>query len=144
MAKCLQLKLILLYNDAMINATELSQYRKKLKQLIDQINGLAFYCAYSDPLIQGTPGEVYRTCGSKKCLCASDPKQKHGPYPVIQIYQNKKQRQVSIKKEEKEIWTKAKNYQKQYNTLLKLKETSAVLADLVREILDKRIEKWPV
>lgn len=127
----------------MMESTELSEYKKELRQLIDKIAHLAFYSAYLDPLVKGTPGEVYRTCGSKTCLCAVDPKQKHGPYPVVQIYEEKKQRQVSIKQDEKEFWLKAKNYQKQSKSLLELKKTCTALTDLVREILDKRIEKWP-
>ena len=76
----------------MIARTELSQYRQRLRNLISEIGRLSFYSASSDPLIQGTPGEVFRTCGKKNCKCADDPSERHGPYFVIQIYQEKKQR----------------------------------------------------
>jgi len=128
---------------SMIKSTEISQYRKTLQQLINKIEKLAFYSAYPDPLIRGTPGEVLRSCGRKTCPCATNPKERHGPYLVIQIYQGKKQRQVSVRKDEKDVWKKAKHYQKNAKSLLELKHTCAVLAETVREILDKRIEEWP-
>ena len=127
----------------MITITEISEYRKQLRHLIDQINKLAFHSAYEDSLIQGSPGEVFRTCGKKTCKCASDPADRHGPYLVIQVYQEKKQRQIALKKSQREIWQKAKHYQKQTKYFLELKETCSDLIKKVSEILDKRIEKWP-
>jgi len=127
----------------MIATTKLSEYRKNLSQLIRKIENLAFYCAYSDPLIQGTPGEVFRTCGKKTCKCAIDPEQRHGPYKVLQIYQDKKQKQISLRKNQQEIWQQAKNYQKQNKYLLELRQVCAELAQLVQIILDARTKKWP-
>jgi hypothetical protein len=127
----------------MKSTTKLSTHRQQLHQLLDKIEKLSFQCAYTDPLIQGTPGEVFRTCGRKNCKCATDSTQKHGPYLVVQIYQNKKQRQVAIRKDQKEIWQRAKNYQKQMKTLLQLKKTCSELTDVVEKILMSRIEKWP-
>jgi hypothetical protein len=125
----------------MITSAELSKYRHRLRQLIDSIDKLAYQCAYSDPLIQGTPGEVFRTCGQEKCKCLSDPAERHGPYLVIQIRQEKKQRQIAIRQDQKEIWQQAKNYQKQIKTISQLKKTCAELTDTVYEILTKRLEK---
>lgn len=127
----------------MMTTAELSKYRQRLRQLLDTIDKLAFQCAYQDGLIQGTPGEVFRTCGRKNCKCALDPAERHGPYLVIQIYQDKKQRQVAIKQDHQEYWQKAKNYQKQMQTLAKLKEACEQLTDKVREVLNQRLEKFP-
>lgn len=127
----------------MMTTIELSKHRQRLRQLIDTIDKLAYQCAYSDSLVQGTPGEVFRTCGRKNCKCAVDPDDRHGPYLVVQIYQDKKQRQVSLKQDQKELWQKAKNYQKQINTLKKLKKTCMELTDTVQEILNQRLEKFP-
>ena len=127
----------------MITTTEISEYRKQLYHLLDRINKLAFHSAYEDPLIQGSPGEVFRTCGKKNCKCASNPADRHGPYLVLQIYQGKKQKQIALKKSQREIWQKAKHYQKQTQYYLELKETCSDLVKKVSEILDKRIEKWP-
>jgi hypothetical protein len=126
-----------------MSTAELSTQRKHLHQLLDKIEKLSFMCAYSDPLIQGTPGEVFRTCGQENCRCAKDPAQRHGPYMVIQVYQDKKQRQVALKKEQKDIWELAKNYQKQMKTLLELKRLCSQLTDKVENILMRRIKKWP-
>ena len=127
----------------MMTTIELSKHRQRLRQLIDAIDKLAYQCAYPDSLVQGTPGEVFRTCGRKNCKCAGDPADRHGPYLVIQIYQDKKQRQVSLKQNQKELWQKAKNYQKQINTLTKLKKACAQLTDTVQEILNQRLEEFP-
>ena len=86
---------------------------------------------------------MFRTCGQKSCKCAADPAQRHGPYLVIQVYQGKKQRQIALKQDQKEIWQKAKNYQKQIKTLSELKKTCEELADTVRKILNQRLEKFP-
>ena|SRR5215469_11306014 len=127
----------------MMPSKNLSQHRQHLRQLLDKIEKLSFQCAYSDPLVQGTPGEVFRTCGKKTCQCATNFAKRHGPYLVIQVYQNKKQRQIAIRKDQKEIWQQAKNYQKQMNVLLELKKVCAELTDTVDNILMERIEKWP-
>lgn len=127
----------------MITTTKLSKYRHRLRQLLDEIDKLAFQCAHSDSLIKGTPGEVFRTCGQKRCQCATDPAFRHGPYLVIQVYQDKKQRQVAIRKEQKETWKKAKNYQKQMETLAQLKKSCSELADTVNEVLTQRLEEFP-
>lgn len=127
----------------MITSTELSKYRQRLKRLTDSINKLAFQCAFSDALIQGTPNEVFRTCGQKSCQCLSDPAKRHGPYLVIQTYQDKKQRQVAIRQDQKELWQKAKNYQKQIRSLSELKKTCSELTDTVHEIIKLRLEELP-
>lgn len=125
----------------MITTPEISKYRRRLRELVDTIDKLAFLCAHSDPLIQGTPGEVYRTCGRKNCKCAEDPGARHGPYLVIQVYQDKKQRQVPIRQDQKELWQKAKNYQKQMESLSELKKKCSELTDTVYEVLKKRLEE---
>ena len=126
-----------------MSSTQLSLYRKQIRKLLDKIEALAFNCAYADSLIQGTPGEVFRTCGKKTCKCLVDPADRHGPYPVIQIYQNKKQRQVAIRNDQRELWQRAKNYQKQMKILFKLKKVCTELTDKVNSILMERVEEWP-
>ncbi len=124
----------------MITSTDLSNYRKQLRELINTIDKLAYKSASSDPLIQGTPNEVYRTCGQKNCACATDKSARHGPYRVIQIYQGKKQRQISLRKEQKDQWQHAKKYQKQKQSLLLLKKTCNELTNIVQEMINKRLE----
>ena len=132
----------LLYKDTMsLSTTELSSHRKRLRQLLDKIEKQAFVCAYADPLIQGVASEVYRRCGKKNCKCTNEA-DRHGPYLVIQVYEDKKQRQVSLKKEQKDLWQQAKNYQAQINTFLELKKTCSQLFAEVETILQKRLIKW--
>ncbi len=127
----------------MTSTPELSRDKKRLRELLDQIERLSFCCAHTDSLIRGTPGEVFRACGKATCRCAKDPAQKHGPYLVIQIHHHKKQKQIAVRKENKDDWLRAKNYQKQMKTLLELKKNCAQLTTLVETILERRIEEWP-
>jgi hypothetical protein len=127
----------------MMSNTKISEYRKLLRETIDEIDNLAFKCAQVDPLIQGVPGEVFRTCGNKNCKCASAVSERHGPYLVIQVYKNKKQRQVAVKNADKKIWQRAKDYQEQVKTLLQLKKTCVRLTNTVKTILKERVEDWP-
>lgn len=120
--------------------TEISKYRKYLRELLNDIEKHAFFCAYSDDLIQGVASEVYRRCGKKGCGCTNDA-ERHGPYFVIQLYENKKQRQVALRKEEKHLWQMVKNYQLQIDSLLKLKKLCNKLCNEVRIIIKKRVKK---
>ena len=89
-----------------------SRQRKQVQDLLDQIRKKAVYAIHSAPLIRATPSEVYRRCGKPDCRCTKNPPQKHGPYPVMQIYIDGKQKQVSIKKNDHDLLNKVKNYQK--------------------------------
>lgn len=124
-----------------ITSTEISGYRKRLRQLIEQIEKKAFHSTYPDPLIQGVASEVYRRCGKENCKCTNEAN-RHGPYRVIQIYENKKQRQISIKEEQKHLWQLTQNYQTQHHAFLELKKTCAELMDEVDAILQKRTIQW--
>ena len=124
-----------------ISLTEISKHRKRLRELVDQIEKKAFHCAHTDPLIQGVASEVYRRCGKKNCKCVNEA-DRHGPYRIIQIYENKKQKQVSLKKNQKHLWQLAKNYQTQLRIFLELKKSCAELLDEIDGVLQKRIAQW--
>ena len=123
-----------------MSSTEISQHRKYLRELLDKIEKHAFFCAYPDDLIQGVASEVYRRCGKKGCKCTDDDK-RHGPYLVVQLYDNKKQRQVALRKEERNLWQMVKNYQLQIDSLLELKKTCNKLCNEVNIIIKKRVKK---
>jgi len=127
----------------MMSTQKLSKYRQRLRQLLKEIDTLAYRSPHEDGLIRGTPGEVFRTCGKKSCKCASDLDDRHGPYLVIQIFRDGKQKQIALKKEQKAIWQKAKNYKLQMKYFLELKASMKKVEDLVKEIIDQRLEEWP-
>lgn len=120
----------------------LSEYRTKVSQFTRQINELACKAAHPDVLIKGTPGEVYRKCGYKNCKCAKSPDMRHGPYKVIQIYKNGKQRQISLRKDQEKIWEQAVHYQKQMQYLAKLKKVFKELTNLFEKMIEQRTEEW--
>ena len=126
-----------------MQACTLSKYRQQLHQLLKQIEGLAFQSAHDDKLIRGTPGKVFRKCGSKQCKCSKGPEYRHGPYPVIQIFKNGKQKQISISKNKKSAWEKTRNYQKQMKYFSDLKIRLYELENLVKEMIENRLEEWP-
>jgi len=123
-----------------MSRTEIYEYRKRLRILLDSIEKHAFFCAYQDDLIQGVASKVFRRCGKKNCKCENDD-ERHGPYLVVQLYENKKQRQVSLRKEERQLWQMVKNYQTQFDSLLKLKKTCTELCDEVSKIIKRRVKK---
>ena len=120
---------------------KISAYRKNLRQLLDEIEQLAYKAAYADPLVRGSPGEVFRCCGKKGCRCASDLTKRHGPYRVIQIYVDGRQKQIALRKNEQAIWEQAQHYQKQMEYLVKLKDEMRQLEELVKEIIEGRIKQ---
>jgi len=126
-----------------MSTIKLSEHRKRLRALLKAVGQQTFYCAYSDTLIRGTPGKVYRTCGKKNCRCAQDPANRHGPYLVIQCYREEKQKQIALRKDQKNLWQKAINYQKQIKILGKLRISCDELITKVEQIIQSRIEQWP-
>ncbi len=126
-----------------ITPDELSVFRKQIRLLVVKIERLSFRCLFSDPLIRGTPGEVMRTCGKKTCKCMQDPKGRHGPYKVISIVQNGKQRSVPLSKDKVGLWELAERYQYQVAKLSELKKVCAELADLVWAVIERRLQQFP-
>jgi len=125
----------------MITSTQLSKNRKKLRQLLSEIDELAFKSAHNDPLIKGSPVEVYRTCGKENCICSIDPDKRHGPYRVVQVYRNGKQRQVSLKNSETVLWNKVVNYQKQMKCIAQMKSCMSEIETLVNGMIEERLEE---
>jgi len=72
-----------------------------------------------------------------------DKKQRHGPYYVIQVYRDGKQRQISLKQDEKELWERTKHYQFQMYCLGQLKEKCLQLQQLMAEVIEARTEECP-
>jgi len=83
---------------------------------------------------------VFRTCGKKTCKCAAHPDNRHGPYPVIQIFKNGKQKQVALKKDQRHLLQKAKRYQSQMKLVFELKAHMKDIESLVKEIIEHRLE----
>jgi len=122
----------------------LSEQRRVLRQSLKSIERLVFKSAYSDPLFRGTPGEVFRACGKKNCACATDVAKRHGPYRVIQIFRQGKQKQIALKKGDDEIWTRVQHYQQQMKYFFELKKKLNELEQSVKKLIESRIEEgWP-
>ena len=126
-----------------MTSTQLSNHRKKLRKVLDRIDGLAFKSAHRDPLIKGSPVEVYRSCGKASCSCSSDPSKRHGPYRVVQVYRQGKQKQVSLKKSEMALWDKVNYYQSQMKFFVELKDCLSELENLVNDMITSRLEDMP-
>jgi hypothetical protein len=127
----------------MVSNEAISHYRKRIRELLKKIEKLSFYGVYSDWLIKGSPGQVFRKCGKPNCKCAKNPNDRHGPYLVIQIKNAKTSKQIALRKDQKELWQRAKNYQKQMKNLQDLKNAYFELEKTVREIIHKRTKEFP-
>jgi hypothetical protein len=122
----------------------LSKYRLRILKILDDLKKPATKCLYLDPLIKGVPGEVFRKCGKQNCQCASDPAKRHGPYKVITVYKNGKQKQIPLKKDEAELWPLVTMYQFQMDQLKEVRSMCAELDALILEIITARIKEFPV
>lgn len=122
---------------------ELSAYRKRIRLLVIQIDRLSSRCLFNDPLIRGTPVEVMRTCGKKTCKCMKDRKDRHGPYKVISVLRDGKQRPIPLSKDKLGLWDLVQRYQFQVAKLSELKKVSVELSDLVWTVIEKRLQQFP-
>ncbi len=122
---------------------ELSKFRKKVCKVVSRIQHLSERSLFSDGLIKGTPGILYKKCGRPTCKCNLDDKNKHGPYKNIQIYKDNKQKLIPLKKCDEHYWDLAKRYQYQIEKLKELDEAHAELKTIIKEVISKRVVKFP-
>lgn len=132
-----------MYKMASLTKSILSNYRKKILTLLKELEHPLTRSLYLDDLIKGVPGEVMRKCGKKNCACSNDPQKRHGPYKVISVYKNGRQKQISIKKSDEYLWDQAVNYQYQINSLKKARELFNELESISIEIIQKRLKEFP-
>lgn len=127
----------------MLTERQLSRYRQSIRQLVKKVDRLASRCLFVDPLIRGSPAEVYRRCGRKGCACGSDDDKRHGPYKVIQVVRQRRSRQVCLRRDQEHLWPLAQRYQYQVKKLSELKRTCQALQNIVKEVIDQRIMEFP-
>jgi len=127
----------------MLKSEQLSRYRQSIRKLAKRIEYLADRAVFSDPLIHGSPAEVFRKCGRKGCKCGVDPKSRHGPYKVIQIFQQGRQRQVCLRRDQEGLWKLARHYQYQVEKFSELKATCLEIQSVMWEVIEKRIQEFP-
>lgn len=126
-----------------ITNAKLSKFRQRILELNKQIQHLSSRCLFIDPLIKGTPGQLYKRCGKSSCKCNTDPDGRHGPYKNIQIRINNKQKLIPLKKDDYHLWDLAKNYQYQIKKIKELEVAQQNLKDLVKAIVDERLVEFP-
>lgn len=86
--------------------------------------------------MQGSLGEVFVPCGTKTCICHSDPARRHGPHLYLK-FRNSAGKQTSLyvpRSHEKEIRKAAEAWSE-------LRETIILLSDLNREELRERVRR---
>ena len=68
---------------------------------------------------------------------------RHGPYKVISVYKNNKQRQISIKKTKVELWDQAVHYQYQIKSLNESKKIFKEIEKIINTIIQLRLKEFP-
>lgn len=126
-----------------ITPAQLSAYRKQFRALIQKLDRLSSRCLFSDPLIRAKPQEVWRTCGKKTCRCTKGGDNRHGPYKVLSVTRDGKQRQVPLSQQKQDLWELAVRYQFQIDKLSELKEVCRQIETLVERIIGKRLKEFP-
>lgn len=121
-----------------ISNEKVSRYRKKLSLLIAKLQEKSFRAIDSDLIFKGTPAEIYRTCGSKKCKCSKGGENRHGPYKVIQVMKAGKARQLVLRKGRERYYDMAKSYVWQMRNLKDIKSISSEIQALVQEFIALR------
>lgn len=127
-----------------ISRQQLSRYRKDFSDKLVELKRLVFPAAVVDSLIRGTPNEVYRTCGSKSCRCNEGGDKRHGPYKVIQVVIDGKQRQIPLRKGQEDLFQEAKYYQEQMEHLKKMRQTYQALEHVFLAVIEKRLRDFPL
>lgn len=127
----------------MITKEQLSRYRQSIAQMVKKVDWFASRCLFVDPLIHGSPAEVYRRCGREGCACSTDDKKRHGPYKVIQVVRQKRSRQVCLRRDQEKLWPLARHYQHQMKNLSELKQACQALQDIVQKVIDQRTMEFP-
>lgn len=126
-----------------ISRRQLSQHRKEFLSKLFDLKELVFKSAASDFLIRGTPNTVYRTCGSKSCRCNEGGDKRHGPYQVIQVVIEGKQRQIPLRKGQDNLFQAAKLYQEQMEYLKEMRLAYCELENLFLNIIEIRLKDFP-
>lgn len=127
-----------------ISNEKISSYRKKLNVLIGDLKNKAFKALYPDLLFAGSPQEVFRTCGKKKCICTRGGTFRHGPYKVIQINKKGRQRQIVLRKGREKFFHMAQLYVWHIANVAEVRKTLKGIDTLVAEVIELRsIEEIP-
>lgn len=121
----------------------ISRYRKEIGTRLRKMDYLSSRCLYPDPLIQGCPQKVLRRCGKKSCRCMKDPKDRHGPYRVISVVKDGRQRQIPLRAEEGRLWDLTDRYQHQMKQLYEFQRKAQEIREIILEVLEKRIIPFP-
>jgi len=120
----------------------ISEYRKRLRQLLDSLEIKTFKTIHPGPLFRGSPAEVYRRCGNPSCRCAKGGEYRHGPYKVIQVNKDGKQRQLALKKDQEKYFDMAKLYVLHKENHKRVGELLEAIDKLMDEVIKARtVEK---
>ena len=72
-----------------------------------------------------------------------DPKDRHGPYKVISVVRDGKQRPIPLSRDKVGLWDLALHYKFQVARLSELKKVSSELSELVWTVIEKRLQQFP-
>jgi len=120
-----------------ISREELSRFKQRVAQLTANLKELALKAGYADPLFRGVPAEVHKTCGKAGCHCMRGGP-RHGPYKVIQVWQDRRSRQVTLRKDEHQFFEMAQHYQAQQRNREELAQACRELLQIVDAMLERR------
>ena len=122
--------------------TQISAYRKRLHEMMKKSDWLATRCLFKDTIVKGKPFDVYRKCGKPGCKCAKDSRQRHGPYHVVTVVENGRQKQYFLRKDEESLWQQVTHYQYQLEKLKEFQKQVEEVARLIKEVIRKRTKEF--
>ena len=114
-----------------------SRYRQEMVKSTEKLKELLIKAGYKDLLLAGVPCEIYRRCGKKTCKCV-DKSQRHGPYKVVQVWDGKQSRQITLKKGEEHFYEKAKHYRYQIRNRTEVVRLQSQILKALDQMLNSR------
>ena len=120
-----------------LSRQEVSRFRQEVVAELDRQRLLVLKAFHHDLVLGGIPAEVYRTCGKTNCRCMNGGK-KHGPYKVVQIWKDKRSKQLTLNKAEGHYFELAQHYVYQKQNRKKIVRSQIRLLKLVDQMLKRR------
>jgi len=121
-----------------VTKEHLSRFRQDVAKTSGEITHLCIKAAQEEPLLAGTPVPTYKTCGKPNCKCQQGGEFRHGPYLAVQIRQDGKQRNLTLKKSEAHFFEMAKEYQSQMQNRQRIIEKQQQLLEKVDKMIEAR------
>lgn len=122
--------------------SDISQLRRRLRELHDQQLQLLHTMMECGPMIAGSLYQTYRTCSYPNCRCHKG--EKHGPFPALSFTVDGRRKSRPIRRDDVDLVAKKaaayKHFQKSLTRWRALHRESETILERLREL---SVEPYP-